>query len=140
MSRRCSISSSKLTRTLLKICASSWPLTGFKMYSITPSLMACWAYSKSSYPEKIRTFMDGYFSRIRAVSASPSMYGMRMSVIITSGSSCSSFSRASSPFSASPTTSKPSPAQSILRIMALRTSSSSSTSMIRYKLTESPPF
>lgn len=51
----------------------------------------------------------------------------------TSGSRFSIFSKASSPFSASPTTVKPTDCQSIFRIMLFRTSSSSSTRIILYK-------
>ena len=33
------------------------------MYSVTFSLMACLAYSKSSYPENMTIFTEGYFWR-----------------------------------------------------------------------------
>ena len=78
-------------------------------------------------------FIDGYLWRIFSASVSPSMYGIRISVRTTSGSKASIFSNASSPFSASPTTVNPTACQSILRIMLLRTSSSSSTRIILYK-------
>ena len=78
-------------------------------------------------------FIDGYLWRIFSASVSPSMYGIRISVRTTSGSKASIFSNASSPFSASPTTVNPTACQSILRIILLRTSSSSSTRIILYK-------
>ena len=63
-----------------------------------------------------------------------------MSVSTTSGSFCSIFSSASFPFSASPITSNPASCQSILRMMLVRTSSSSSTSMILYGFIWIRPF
>ena len=53
-----------------------------------------------------------------------------MSVRTTSSSRASAFSRASRPFSASATISKPTAFQSIFLAMAWRTSASSSTIMI----------
>lgn len=58
---------------------------GFSRYWSTPMLMACRAYSKSSYPEMMMIFISGNSRRTSSLRASPSMKGMRMSVMSTSG-------------------------------------------------------
>ena len=112
------------------MAVSSAAFTGLRTYSTTLSLMASLAYSNSSKPEKTMSFRLGLRRESSAPSSSPSMKGILMSVRTTSSSRASAFSRASRPFSASATISKPTAFQSIFLAMAWRTSASSSTIMI----------
>jgi len=104
ISRKCCTSSSNVFFIRKSISIISSAFTGFKIYSIILSLIACFAYSKSSNPEKMTTFTDGLVFCKCSAKSSPFIYGIRISVKTTSGSNCSIFSMASNPFSASPTT------------------------------------
>ncbi len=113
---------------------------GFRMYSKTFIWMACLAYSKSSKPEKTTNLAAGSRPVRMRQSSSPSKKGILMSVRTTSGERASASSRASWPFSASPTRVKPRLSQSIFRLIPTRMSSSSSTSSTRYRSIISPPY
>jgi len=53
------ISSSSEFLIFFRIAVSSSTLTGFKIYSITFRRIACFAYSKSSKPEKMMILIEG---------------------------------------------------------------------------------
>ena len=60
-------------------------VVGFRTKSATSYWMACWAYSKSGKPVHRISWMSGQCSRTQAHSCSPSISGMRMSVMTMSG-------------------------------------------------------
>lgn len=115
-----------------KTSVSSWEFTGFKMYSSTSRCTASFAYSNSSKPVKRRIRTVGISFLRRLASSRPSIYGILMSVITTSGWYFSAISRALTPLEALPITANPSAFQSIFFMITWMTSSSSSTSRTLY--------
>ena len=89
--------------------------------------MACLAYSKSSYPLNITILISGNSALTMRLNSSPSINGIRISVIRISGFSFKITGSASSPSLASPTNSYPSFSQSILFLILWRIIISSST-------------
>ena len=139
MFRRSARSRSSSSFSRRSTADSSSALMGLRIYSTTFIWMACLAYSKASKPENTTNREAGSRSvRIRH-SSSPSINGILISVRITSGRKVSANSSASCPLAASPTSEKPSPSQSILRLIPSRISSSSSTSSTRYSSTALTP-
>ncbi len=95
--------------------------------SVTPMLMAFFAYSKSRNPERMTILVCGSSLRTIAESSKPSMNGILTSVMRMCGLSCLINGRASSPSAASPTSWNPSCSQSIFSLRLFRIRSSSST-------------
>lgn len=75
---------------------------GFNTYSTACIFKARWAYSKSSTPEKMISFISGIMRISFSPSSSPFMKGIITSVMTTSGRIDSAISNASRPFSALP--------------------------------------
>ena len=98
------------------------------MYSSISRCTASFAYSKSSKPVNSNILVAGYLSFICPHSLSPSIYGIFISVITTSGCTSSSISSALYPLLAWPITENPSSSHFTLRAITSITSSSSSTS------------
>ena len=101
---------------------------GFSTYSSISRCTASFAYSKSSKPVNKTSFVAGYFSLICPHSSSPSIYGIRISVITTSGCISSNISKAFSPLLACPVTENPRSFHFTFFAIIRVTSSSSSTS------------
>ena len=132
------ISWSSFIFNFVNILINSTELTGFKIYSSTSRWTASFAYSNSSKPVKSTIFIAGYSLLIWLHSSMPSIYGILISVITTSGWLSSIISSALIPLSAYPTTENPISSQLIFRIIAYITSSSSSTKSIVYLSILSP--
>ena len=107
-------------------------LTGFSIYSSTSRCTASFAYSNSSKPVKNKILVAGKPALIRLESSMPSIYGILISVITTSGCNSSIISKAFTPLLAYPITEKPSSSQLIFLIITCITSSSSSARSIVY--------
>src|SRR4051812_8915559 len=84
----------------------SIPLEGLATKSIAPSSSAFSVMSAPSRDSELTITMGrGFDDMIISVACKPSMWGMLMSMVITSGRSCSESETASRPSRASPTTS-----------------------------------
>ena len=82
-------------------------VTGFNRYCSTPSSIALRAYSKSLYPLMMMIFVLGSSPMTILQSDRPSMKGIVISVIMTSGFNLRIMGSAISPSGASPTNSNP---------------------------------
>ena len=121
------ISWSSLIFSCVNTLVSSTEFTGFSIYSSTSRWTAPLAYSNSSNPVKNRIFVAGYSALIRRDNSKPSIKGIRISVMTTSGWHSSISSNAFTPLLACPATQNPSPSQLIFFMITWITSSSSST-------------
>ena len=90
----------------MRISSSAWSRdlldTGLRRYRSTPMSIARWAQAKSSQPETTTIFISGNSRLTSSLRARPSMKGIRISVMSTSGFVWRIRGRAISPSPASP--------------------------------------